>query len=123
MKKVLVGILLLALVFCFSGCGDSNSAEETNAKSILNSTPAIDPPDDEPIDVVIKEIDLIKTQTAHNNEYSYYLVETDANDWGYAEFCNGTVVSFHVGFSRSEAETRCNDTADYRLSKLGGLGQ
>ncbi len=123
MKKVLAGILLLALVLCSVGCGSSNSAEETNAKSILNSTSAIDPPNEEPIDVVIKKIDLIKTQTAHNNEYSYYLVQTDSNGWGYAEFRNGTVINFCVGYSRSEAKTRCNDSADYRLSKLGGVGQ
>ena len=123
MKKLLTGILALVLVLCFSGCGGSNSTEETNAKSILNSTQAILLPGEEQIYVAIKEIDLIKTQTAYNNEYSYYLVKTDSNEWGYAEFRNGTVIGFYVGFSRSVAKTRCKDIAEYRLSKLGSLGQ
>ncbi len=123
MKKALALILFLMLLACLMGCAASDSPEETNAKSILNLTQATDPSSEEPIDVEIKDISLVKTQKAYNNDYEYYLVETESNEWGYAELRNGEVLCFYVGYPRSEAETRCNDTAAYRLSNLGGLGE
>ena len=119
MKKAVVVMLSLLLVVGLFGCGESS--EETHAKSILNSVQAIILPEEEQVDVVVEEIEHIKTQTAHNNEYSYYIVKTHSHDWGYAEFKNGDVYTYYVGYSKSIAKTRCKDLAEYRTSKAGGL--
>ncbi len=37
--------------------------------------------------------------------------------------CEGKVVTCKVGYSRSNAKMRCEDLTDWRLSKLGGIGQ
>ncbi len=123
MKKILIVGCVLLLLFNFVGCSGSESAEETNAKSILNSAQAVDLADEEPLNVVVEKIELIKTQKAYNNEYCYYLVETRSNDWGFAELRNGEVNTFQVGYSKSDAKTRCKDYAEYRLSKAGSYGQ
>lgn len=122
MKKWLALLLVVLSLVTLTACGGDKDAE-TNAKSILNAAEADCSSEDEPVSVSIKKISLLKTQTAHNKEYSYFLVKTDSYDWGYAELCEGEVVTFAVGYSRSVAKTRCEDLADYRTSKLGGIGQ
>lgn len=122
MKKWLAIFLAVLSLVTLTACGGDKDAE-TNAKSILNAAEAECSSEDEPVSVSIKKISLLKTQTAHNKEYSYFLVKTDSYDWGYAELCEGEVVTFAVGYSRSVAKTRCEDLADWRLSKLGGIGQ
>lgn len=122
MKKWLALLLVVLSLVTLTACGGDKDAE-TNAKSILNAAKADCSSEDEPVSVSIKKISLLKTQTAHNKEYSYFLVKTDSYDWGYAELCEGEVVTFAVGYSRSVAKTRCEDLADYRTSKLGGIGQ
>lgn len=122
MKKWLAIFLAVLSLVTLTACGGDKDAE-TNAKSILNAAEADCSSEDEPVSVSIKKISLLKNQTAHNKEYSYFLVKTDSYDWGYAELCEGEVVTFAVGYSRSVAKTRCEDQAEYRLSKLGGLGQ
>lgn len=122
MKKWLALLLAVLSLVTLTACGGDKDAE-TNAKSILNAAEAECSSEDEPVSVSIKKIRLLKTQTAHNKEYSYFLVKTDSYDWGYAELCEGEVVTFAVGDSRSVAKTRCEDLADWRLSKLGGIGQ
>ena len=122
MKKWLAIFLVALSLMTVTACGGDKDAE-TNAKSILNAAEADCSSEDEPVSVSIKKISLLKTQTAHNKEYSYFLVKTDSYDWGYAELCEGEVVTFAVGYSRSVAKTRCEDLADWRLSKLGGIGQ
>lgn len=123
MKKLLAILLSAFLLMTVSACGSSDSAEETNAKSVLNSVKAECSSSDEPVDVTIEAIDLLETQQVHNNEYHYYLVQTDSYEWGYAEFRSGEVNTFRVGYSKSEAKTRCKDLAEYRASRLGGIGQ
>lgn len=122
MKKWLALLLVVLTLVTLTACGGDKDAE-ANAKSILNSAEAECSSEDEPVSVSIKKIRLLKTQTAHNKEYSYFLVKTESYDWGYAELCDGEVVTFQVGYSRSNAKTRCEDQAEYRLSKLGGIGQ
>lgn len=122
MKKWLAIFLVVLSLVTLTACGGDKDAE-TNAKSILNAAEADCSSEDELVSVSIKKISLLKTQTAHNKEYSYFLVKTDSYDWGYAELCEGEVVTFAVGYSRSVAKTRCEDLADYRTSKLGGIGQ
>lgn len=122
MKKWLAIFLVALSLMTVTACGGDKDAE-TNAKSILNAAEADCSSEDEPVSVSIKKISLLKTQTAHNKGYSYFLVKTDSYDWGYAELCEGEVVTFAVGYSRSVAKTRCEDLADYRTSKLGGIGQ
>ena len=123
MKRILLLIVSFILILSLFACGNSDSFKETNAKSILNSVQAIILPGDEQVDVVIEKIEHLKTQMAHNNEYDYYLIKTDYHDWGYAEFRNGDVITYYVGFSKSDAKTRCKDTAEFRISKLGGMYQ
>lgn len=122
MKKWLALLLVVLSLVTLTACEGDKDAE-TNAKSILNAAEADCSSEDESVSVSIKKISLLKTQTAHNKEYSYFLVKTDSYDWGYAELCEGEVVTFAVGYSRSVAKTRCEDLADYRTSKLGGIGQ
>lgn len=122
MKKWLALLLVVLSLVTLTACGGDKDAE-TNAKSILNAAEANCSSEDEPVSVSIKKISLLNTQTAHNKEYSYFLVKTDSYDWGYAELCEGEVVTFAVGYSRSVAKTRCEDLADYRTSELGGIGQ
>ena len=121
MKKFLSIILCVLVLAVLSACGSTLSDEESNAMSLLNSTSAVYK--SEEVDAVVEDIELIKTEKAHDNEYSYFVVKTSDYDWGYAEFCNGSVNAYQVGYSESEAETRCEDMADYRLSKVGGIGQ
>ena len=125
MKKVLPIILILAALLTFAACGSSHADEEAAAKSVLSSAQAVNShsPDKEKVTVTIKKVEFIKEQTAHDNYYSYFIVETKSHDWGYAELRNGTVRTFNVGYSQSEAKTRCKDLAVYRLSDMGGLGQ
>ena len=123
MKRILLLIVSFILILSLFACGNSESSEETNARSVLNSVQATILPEDEQVDVVIEKIEHIKTQKAHNNEYSYYLVKTNSYDWGYAEFRNGDVITYYVGFSKANAKTRCKDTAEFRISKLGGMYQ
>ena len=122
MKKWLAIFLVALSLMTVTACGGDKDAE-TNAKSILNAAEAECSSEDDTVTVSIKEIHLLKTQTAHNKEYNYFLVKTESYDWGYAEICEGEVVTFAVGYSRSVAKTRCEDLAEYRLSKLGGIGQ
>ena len=111
-------ILLACIVFNFS-----NANEETNAKSILNFVQAFYPSDHKFVAVTIQNIEFMQKQTAYNHDYSYFIVQTDAYDWGYAELRNGEVLTFRVGYSRSEAKTRCKDCAEYRTTPMGGMGQ
>ncbi len=122
MKKWLALLLVVLSLVTLTACGGDKDAE-TNAKSILNAAEAECSSEDDTVSVSIKKISLLKTQTAHNKEYSYFLVKTNSYDWGYAELCEGEVVTFKVGYSRSDAKTRCKDLADYRTSNLGGIGQ
>lgn len=122
MKKWFALFLVVLTLVTLTACGKNKDAE-TNAKSLLNSAEATCSAEDEPVSVSIKKIRLLETQTAHNHEYSYFLVKTDSYDWGYAELCDGEVVTFAVGYSRSNAKTRCEDLAAFRLSKHGGIGQ
>ena len=122
MKKWLALLLVVLSLVTLTACGGDKDAE-TNAKSILNAAEAECSSEDDTVTVSIKEIHLLKTQTAHNKEYSYFLVKTESYDWGYAEICEGDVVTFEVGHSRSNAKIHCKDLAEYRLSKLGGIGQ
>lgn len=117
---IIVSIIVLLACFVFNF---SNANEETNAKSILNSVQAFYSSNDEFVDVTIQKVEFIKEQTAHNHDYSYFIVQTDAYDWGYAELRNGEVLTFRVGYSRSEAKTRCKDCAEYRTTPMGGIGQ
>ncbi len=122
MKRMLSIVLaLMLLVIGSTACSKAESPEETNAKSILQSTQAHIGTADETVDVSIEEIELIKTQKAYNHEYSYFVVKTDEYDWGYAELRDGMVKTFKVGYSESEAKTRCKDAAAYRLTEMGGL--
>lgn len=120
--SVLLALVMLVGMLSLTACGKNKDAE-TNAKSLLNSAKATCSSEDEPVSVSIKKIRLLETQTAHNHEYSYFLVKTDSYDWGYAELCDGEVVTFAVGYSRANAKTRCEDQAEWRLSKQGGIGQ
>ena len=121
MKKISLSVLSLIFLLCLCACGNSESSNETNAMSILNTVQATILPEEEQVDVVVEEVEHIITQTAHNNEYSYFIVKTHSHDWGYAEIKNGEVYEYYVGYSKSVAKTRCNDLAEYRVSKAGGL--
>ena len=114
----LVFLILSALLIPYQS---SESAEDANAKSILQSTWVSNK--SQPTRVTIEKIHLIKTQKAYNRNYSYYIVKTESKDWGYAEFRDGEVVSFSVGYSWWETIVRCRDCAKYRLSMLGSYGQ
>lgn len=122
MKKFLSLLLVLTVLIALNGCKKEEEKNDyTNVQSILNSTDAFDVSNQVDVDVTIVKVIHIKDQTAHDNEYSYYIVETQSHDWGYAEFRNGIVRSFDVGFSKANAKTRCKDLAEYRISEAGGL--
>lgn len=122
MKKWFALLLVVLSLVTLTACEGDKDAE-SNAQSLLHSAEATCSSEEEPVSVSIKKIRLLKTQTAHNHEYSYFLVKTDSFDWGYAELCDGKVETFAVGYSRSNAKTRCEDQAKYRLSEIGGIGQ
>ncbi len=82
MKKGSLIILAITILLAFIACSSSNADEETNAKSILNSVQAFYSSNDEFVDVTIQKVEFIKEQTAHNHDYSYFIVQTDAYDWG-----------------------------------------
>ena len=121
-KGLLIIVSIIVLLACFV-FNFSNADTETNAESILNFVQAFYPSEHKFVDVTIQKVEYIKKQTAHHHDYSYFIVQTEAYDWGYAELRNGKVLTFRVGYPRSEANTHCKDCAKYRATPMGGIGQ
>ena len=121
MKRIISAVLVVLMIAVLAACGSSYSNEETNAKTILMSEKATYKSDEEVEINEIKAVNFVKEQTVKNRKLTYFIVETDSYDWGYAELCDGSVLTYKVGYSESDAKTRCNDTAEYRTSELGAM--